>query len=202
MIEPIDLNIFTALEEGEWKPVSLISSPIDPNLVTFLKPVYDYLGHNVWCAGGAVVRYLEGLTTNEADFDLFTPTPEPLFHGLLASGNFSERPKGSISYNLIGPGYSTIQIIDREYHSLEEVLNSFDFRARMVGTDGNQLLMHRYAKEDIEHKVIKFNPGNFSISTTSLYGLVKYGNRGYKLDYYDADKFLKAWGVPHVERVY
>lgn len=183
-------------------PRKIIEKPVPAGLMDFLKPVAGFLGPTIWCAGGAIVRWAEGLSTNEADFDLFSPTPEPLKFGLLSSAKFYEMPDGPLSFNLRADSGEHVQIIQRPYPTLESVIQSFDFRARMLGTDGVRLVMQRYAMEDIEHKRIKFNPGDFSISTTSLFGLVKYGNRGYRIDHVESAKFLKAWGVPSFTKEY
>lgn len=159
-------------------------------------PVYSFLGPDVWLAGGALVRWLEGATRNEGDFDLFTSEPQLLCERLGASGLY-ELSSSMLAISFTGK----IQVIRRPYPSLTDVLESFDFTARMVGTDGIDVLAGKFALVDIQKKCILFNRSKkekLSFSLTSLTGLVRYGNRGYTLDNQNAKLFLEAWECRNV----
>lgn len=172
----------------------------DPEV--FFKPVWDLLGDKVWVAGGAVNRYLEGKPTNSADFDLFSNFDGPIYSKVLErvklqGGDLSI--ESFLAWTFTTPS-GVIQLIKRPYENLQSVLASFDFTARMVGTDGKVLVAHEDSLNDIQRKRIRHFPGDFSITTTSLFGLVKYGTRGYTIDHKESGKFMKAWGVPEQNR--
>lgn len=175
---------------------------VDINIPTrfkhYIQPVLPYLGDTVWLAGGALTRLLEGEETNHADFDLFAVNPSMLWVKLLEDGWHQER-ESSLSWTLrIADWPEPIQVIKRSYESLEQALNSFDFTARMVGTDGTRLIAHPKTLFHIKDKQIRFNPGDFSITITSLFGIAKYANRGYTLNHAEAKNFMKQWGVPGI----
>jgi hypothetical protein len=156
----------------------------------FFEPVWWRLGEGCWLAGGAVVRWLEGAKDiGDGDYDLWGPQPSAI-----TFPEMKRESELSTTYDVRG---ANVQVIKREYQSLEEVLESFDFTARMAGTDGKNLYVGLTTLKDMANKKIVRNPtGNFSINVTSLYGMLKYGNRGYRIDYGEARNMLSAWGVP------
>ena len=168
---------------------------------SFLAPVLKYLNPSVWVAGGALVRAFEGYVQNESDYDLFGMKPEVIRDMLLADGwlllfehprfwNFKAEEPGTIHAKV-----PLVQVIKQPYESIEQLLTSFDFKARMVGTDGMDLYADEQALKDIHDR--KFHSNGTSFNTPgSLAALVKYANRGYTLEHKEAIKFLKAWGVP------
>jgi hypothetical protein len=165
---------------------------ISPSI--FFAPVYRYLDPNtVWLAGGSVVRWLEGERSNAADFDLFSSNPEVLRD--LLNDKLIPLNESFLSYTFETESGDKVQVIKRPYPTLIDVLKSFDFHARMVGTDGNMLIASSRALKDIRYKKITPHEGDFSLTTTSLYGVAKYANRGYTLTHGGARDFLKAWGV-------
>lgn len=168
----------------------------------FFAPVYHLLGPltgplhgGIWLAGGAVVRWLEGEKVNAADFDIFSSDVDEAKRRVEAAG-FQALRDSFLSTTFENRNDVRVQVIKRAYPSLLDVLNSFDFRARMVGTDGNLLYAHPKAQEDISRRQLVQHQGDFSLTVTSLFGLAKYANRGYTLSHSQARNFLKAWGSP------
>jgi hypothetical protein len=138
---------------------------------------------------------LEGQPSNEADFDLFSPAPAAV-HSLLENNGFALNRESLVSYELLDLKGHKIHIVKFPFATIEEALGSFDFTARMAGTDGQLLYTGPSTLKDIRHRVIKRNKaGRFSINTTSLNGVVRYANRGYTLSYGDAQQMLEAWGA-------
>lgn len=165
----------------------------------FFEPVWWRLGEGTWLAGGSVVRWLSGdKHVGDGDFDLWGPKPEAISMGVgLFEVNTELSRTHVVPFGGHPDGQVKVQIINRPYSGLTEVLQSFDFTARMAGTDGKYLFVGDTTLSDIANKRLRRNKtGDFSINITSLYGLVRYANKGYKIDYSESAEMLKSWGVP------
>jgi len=167
----------------------------------FFAPVMAFLGPKVWLAGGSIVRWLEGAKINEGDFDLFTDDPDGLSKRLTEDADCFLTLTSDLAYSH-ETRTANIQVIRRPYLSMESVIDSFDFTARMLAYDGTNFIAGMFTLEHIEDKLLVFNSegksDKMSFSLTSLTGLVKYGNRGYTLDFKNARLFLEAWGCQNV----
>lgn len=157
----------------------------------FFAPVWHLLGPEVWLAGGAVVRWLEGESFNGADFDLYSTDPMQLFNSM-------GRPlvKESQYAITVMQGLAKVQILKHPYSNLEAVFDSFDFSPRTVGTDGTSLVFGDGTMDDLIVKRMRFIRQMEEGPVTSLEGMIRYANRGYTLTHAEATKALKAWGVP------
>src|SRR3990167_4454502 len=153
-------------------------------LNTFAPYVYPYLGKDVWLAGGSLLDFKR--RHEPVDYDLFAQRPAEL------GAEFGYIIRESA---LAWTYKNNIQVIKRSYNSIEDLLNSFDFTIRMIGTDGTFLYKVEGWEEAHNNKKIVFNPGEFSNPLTSLVSVVKYGQKGYTLDYEECRNFLSSWGV-------
>ncbi len=188
-------DIFSDFAEdaNQYKPLaglqpSVIEYPTihsaDREPVSIIAPDFD---KGPWIAGGAPLRWFQGLPVGENDIDVCCANA-------IQAGEVVERVKAYgrdhvkfQSENAITLSYHnkedysrnwTIQIITRRYFSsLQEVIDNFDITVCQIGTDGNGWTLGQSTARDIREKNLRMHQ---PLQPDALKRMVKYWTYGYR----------------------
>lgn len=134
---------------------------------------------SVYLAGGAL-QTLVNPSIKVNDYDLFFKDAEyakiakALLEEVHKATKIFECPRGELTtYSVKG---LKIQLITKFYYnSMEDLINTFDFRAAMFAYDGETLVTTRSAIRDTKKKQITINAIQFPVAT--LNRMIKYAAR-------------------------
>lgn len=145
------LGNYPTVHQEDREPVTLIS----PNLEK-----------GPWIAGGAALRWYQGMPVGESDIDVFCKNAiqaKNVIDNIKSYGRYSVKFESenavTLSYwgDLQNYRQWTVQIITRRYFSsLEEVINSFDLTVCEIGTAGNEWKLGPLTARDIREKNLRF----------------------------------------------
>lgn len=168
----VDVIEFPTVHRNDWEPVNLIWPDID---------------RGPWIAGGAALRWYQGLPVGENDIDVFCANARQasdIIERIKSYGRFTTKFE---SENAVTLDYWnkdeynkrwTIQIITRRYFgSLEEVINNFDITVCEVGTTGNEWRLGPFTARDIRERNLNFK---MPLQPDAMKRLVKYWTYGYR----------------------
>lgn len=135
-------------------------------------------------AGGAVRDLLCGYLPR--DYDLFYMSRDDYKHDMLtlfSSEAFERKPASNVSIEIIHkPTESKINVVFKEFKTIPETLDSFDFTcvkgAINFTADGETLYMHANFLEDATNKVLRID-GELSNPVHTMERLAKFSRRGY-----------------------
>ncbi len=169
------------------KEVDIIQVPCchydDQEPVTIIWPD---LQNGPWMAGGATLRWYQGLPVGENDIDVFCKSKEQMqavVDAVKSYGRYSTKHESdnaiTLSYhNKAGTKYWTIQIIKRRYFdSLQEVVDNFDITVCQIGTGGQEWLMNKNTARDIRERNLRMN---MPLHPDAAKRLAKYWTYGYR----------------------
>lgn len=149
--------------------------------------IWPDMEHGPWIAGGACLRWYQGLPVGESDIDVFCSSRkqvDDIIANVKSYGRFSVKFESDNATTLLywsPEGYSrqwTIQIIKRRYYqNLQEVIDSFDMTVCEIGTGGNEWLMNRHTAKDIRERNLRMKQ---PLQPDALKRLVKYWTYGYR----------------------
>jgi hypothetical protein len=170
--KPVEVFQFPTVHNDDSEPVTLI---------------WPDIKHGPWIAGGACLRWYQGMSVGENDIDVFCANAKQaadVIENIKSYGRYTVKfesenavtleywPKGSYSKRW------TIQIITRRYFaSLEEVINNFDITVCEVGTAGNEWQLGPFTARDIRERNLNFK---LPLQPDALKRLVKYWTYGYR----------------------
>ncbi len=134
---------------------------------------------SVYLAGGAL-QTLVNPSIKINDYDLFFKDGEyakiakALLEEVHKATKIFECPKGELTtYSVKG---MKIQLITKFYYnSMEDLINTFDFRAAMFAFDGETLVTTRSAIHDTKKKLVTINAVQYPVAT--LNRMIKYAAR-------------------------
>jgi hypothetical protein len=171
------------------KEVDAVSYPTvvyqDREPVSIIRP-----GKNgPWIAGGACLRWYQGLPVQDADIDVFCNSKEQaqtLIDEVRSYGRYSNKFTSdnatTIDYHVkhlgVSPSTWTIQIITKRYYSnMQEVIDNFDLSVCQVATDGTSWALGKHTAKDIREKNLRMS---LPLMPDALKRLVKYWTYGYR----------------------
>jgi hypothetical protein len=188
-------DIFNNFEIHEKKPVHKNHGK-DVNLVEFpcvhsndsepLSIIWPDLKEGPWIAGGACLRWYQGLPVGESDIDIFCSSPEQaqsVIDEIKSYGRHSIKYESdnaiTLSYRAKESNKSwTLQVIKRRYfRSLKEVIDNFDISVCQIGTGGNDWLLGHNTARDIRERNLRMN---IPLQPDAAKRMVKYWTYGYR----------------------
>lgn len=162
-------------------------------LLALIKPNME-LGP--WIAGGAGLRWYQGLTTDSSDIDVWFRNRiqfEQVFNILTSYVKYfalvckTENavtlrftiPTEDRSTDQPYPDYFDIQLISKHFFMTpEDIINYFDFTICQVVTDGEQVVLGPRTHYDIKHNILRFS-GEIN-PKLAVRRFTKYLCRGYR----------------------
>lgn len=140
-----------------------------------------------WIAGGAALRWYQGLPVGESDIDVFCANAKQaadVIERIKSYGRYSVKFESenavTLTYNSKDDWskHWTIQIITRRYFSsLKEVIDNFDITVCQVGTAGNDWILGPSTARDIREHNLRFV---MPLQPDALKRLTKYWAYGYR----------------------
>jgi hypothetical protein len=156
----------------------------DKEAVSVIEPNID---KGPWIAGGAPLRWFQGLAVGENDIDVFCANArqaQEVVERIKGYGRFTVKHESENAVTLeywIKDDYSTrwtIQIITRRYFSsMKEVIDNFDITVCEIGTCGNEWILGQFTARDIREKHLRFKQ---PLAADAAKRLVKYWIYGYR----------------------
>ena len=135
----------------------------DVEAVSIIEPD---LKQGPWIAGGAPLRWYQGLPVGESDIDIFcrdARQAQAVIEHIKSYGRYSVKHESenalTISYHKLSnwSDSRTLQVITRRYFSsLEEVIDNFDISVCQIGTTGTEWVMGKNAARDIRERNLRF----------------------------------------------
>lgn len=169
------------------KPVEIIRVPCchneDQEPVTIIWPDAK---HGPWIAGGAALRWYQGLPVGENDIDIFCSSAEQVqqvIDNIKSYGRFSTKFESENAITLSYHGkdglkYWTLQIIKRRYFKdLQDVLDSFDITVCQIATGGQEWVMGKHTARDIREMNLRMN---IPLQPDAAKRMAKYWTYGYR----------------------
>jgi hypothetical protein len=157
----------------------------DQEPVNIIKPDYE---KGPWIAGGACLRWYQGLPVGESDIDVFCASAiqaQQLVEHIKSYGRFHVKADTenavTIEYSKKGGSFMdswVIQIITKRYYtSLKEIVDNFDVTVCQVGTTGDNWILGDYTARDIREKNLRMN---IPLQPDAVKRLTKYWTYGYR----------------------
>jgi hypothetical protein len=175
-ITKLDTESTPDLLEKEPVVEDLTLTKINTNNLKIPFPKFEYCG--CWIAGGCIRSSI--LNEQWSDIDVFGPTDmlDEFVKTNLLNAKQVHKSKLMSTYKLEG---NKIQVIYREYDSMPECLNSFDYTITQFAFDGSHLwcnpdaLIHLFERRLVVHRI---HP-EFAID--SLRRMQKYIKKGFSI---------------------
>ena len=178
--EPVSSNYSKAVDIVEFPTVHKDDS--EP-----LTLIWPDIERGPWIAGGACLRWYQGLPVGDSDIDVFCANAKQaadVIENIKSYGRYSIKFESenavTLSYHS-KDDYSkswTIQIITRRYFSsLEEIISNFDISVCEVGTAGNQWQLGPFTGRDIRERNLRFK---IPLQPDAMKRLIKYWAYGYR----------------------
>jgi hypothetical protein len=140
-----------------------------------------------WIAGGAALRWYQGLTVGDNDIDVFCANARQaaeVIERIKSYGRYQVKHESENAVTIYYHHFSewhtgwNIQIITRRYFgSLEEIINNFDITVCQIGTTGTEWSMAPQTAQDIRQRNLRFN---YPLSADAVKRLTKYWVYGYR----------------------
>ncbi len=168
----LEITEFATIHKADSEPATIIW-PDDRN--------------GPWIAGGACLRWYQGLPVGESDIDVFCrdqAQAQQVIDDIKSYGRFSVKFESENAVTLEHHAKGdwtrswTIQIITRRYFkSLQEVIDNFDITVCQVGTGGNSWLLNAQTARDIRERNLRFR---MPLQPDAPKRLTKYWVYGYR----------------------
>lgn len=138
-----------------------------------------------WIAGGACLRWYQGLPVGENDIDIFCRSPkqvQEVIERIKSYGRYSTKHESdnalTLSYHNKDSKYWTLQVIKRKhFNDMQEVIDNFDITVCQVGTDGNYWALGNNTAKDIRERNLRMNR---PLQPDAAKRLLKYWTYGYR----------------------
>jgi len=167
----VDVVEFPCVHRDDSEPLSII---------------WPNLKEGPWIAGGACLRWYQGLPVGESDIDVFCSSQEQadrVIEEVKSYGRYSTKWESENAvtltyYNKESSRNWTIQIIKRRYFmSLKDVIDNFDITVCQIGTGGNDWLLGGRTARDIRERNLRMV---YPLQPDALKRLTKYWTYGYR----------------------
>lgn len=162
-------------------PYATVVSP-DQEPVNVVQPTE----RGPWIAGGACLRWYQGLPVGDSDIDVFCASAEQaqqVINAVKSYGRYSNRFQSenatTLDYWAKDSGSRwTIQIITKRYYAnMQEIIDNFDLTVCQIATDGKTWVLGEHTARDIrEHNLRMKVP----LQPDALKRLTKYWTYGYR----------------------
>lgn len=169
---PVEIQEYKTVHKNDIEAVSVINPNID------IGP---------WIAGGAPLRWWQGIPVGESDIDIFCRDAiqaDEIINNIKSHGRWTKKYESENATTLLywrEGDYQqqwTLQVIKKRYYkSLEEVINSFDISVCQIGTCGNEWKLGAFTAQDIRNKVLNFKE---PLQPDAVKRLLKYWIYGYR----------------------
>lgn len=176
-----------SIHPNQGKSIDIINFPCvhrdDSEPLTIICPD---LKQGPWIAGGACLRWYQGLPVGESDIDVFCSSQEQadrVIETVKSYGRYTTRYESSNAVTLTYHSKEhnrewIIQIIKRRYFlSLKEVIDNFDITVCQIGTGGNDWLLGEQTAKDIRERSLRMN---LPLQPDATKRLLKYWTYGYR----------------------
>ena len=170
--QPVDVVDFPTVHRADSEPITLIWPDIE---------------RGPWIAGGAPLRWWQGLPVGESDIDVFCASQaqaEVIIERIKEFGRWTRKYDSENATTLSywskkdSSKIWTIQVIKRRYFtSLEEVIGNFDMTVCEIGTCGNNWVLGKQTAKDIRERNLRMN---LPLTPDALKRMVKYWTYGYR----------------------
>jgi hypothetical protein len=170
--QPVDVVDFPTVHRSDSEPITLI---------------WPDIKRGPWIAGGAPLRWWQGLPVGESDIDVFCANQaqaEVVIERIKEFGRWQRKYDSenatTLSYWSKNDSSKvwTIQVIKRRYfNSLEEVISNFDMTVCEIGTCGNNWVLGKQTARDIRERHLRMN---LPLTPDALKRMVKYWTYGYR----------------------
>lgn len=171
--EAVEVKQYSTIHCEDWEAVTLIQ----PNLE-----------NGPWIAGGACLRWFQGLSVGQNDIDVFCRNAVQAQQTIERIKSYGRYSLKFLSDNAVTIEYwskdsseidhKVIQIITRRYFgSLKEVIDNFDISVCEIGTCGNDWHLGPFTARDIREKNLRFK---LPLQPDSPKRLTKYWTYGYR----------------------
>lgn len=168
----VNIIEYPTVHKNDYEPVSIIQPDLEKG---------------PWIAGGAALRWYQGVPVGNSDIDVFcanSQQAQDIIDRVKSFGRFNNKHSSENAETL--DHYKkdewavswTIQIIRRRYFkSLEEVINNFDISVCQVGTAGFEWKLGNDTARDIREKNLRFK---MPLQPDAPKRLTKYWTYGYR----------------------
>ena len=170
--QPVDVVDFPTVHRADSEPITLIWPDIE---------------RGPWIAGGAPLRWWQGLPVGESDIDVFCANQaqaEVVIERIKEFGRWQRKYDSenatTLSYWSKNDSSKvwTIQVIKRRYFtSLEDVISNFDMTVCEIGTCGNDWVLGKQTARDIRERNLRMK---LPLTPDALKRVVKYWTYGYR----------------------
>lgn len=138
-----------------------------------------------WIAGGAPLRWFQGLPVSENDIDIFCRSPkqvQEVIDRIKSYGRYSTKYDSenavTLRYHSKEDKYWTLQIVKRKFfNDMQEVIDNFDITVCQVGTDGHYWSLANNTAKDIRERNLRMN---MPLHPDAAKRLLKYWTYGYR----------------------
>lgn len=170
--KPINVVEFPTIHKEDNEPLNLI---------------WPHPEKGPWIAGGAALRWYQGLPVGESDIDIFCANAKQATDIIDEIKSYGRHYVKYQSENAVTIDYHnkesyakkwTLQIITKRYFSsLQEVIDNFDISVCQIGTDGNSWTLGPTTARDIREKNLRMR---MPLQPDALKRLTKYWTYGYR----------------------
>lgn len=167
-----EIKSYPTINVVDHEPVSII----EPNLE-----------NGPWIAGGAALRWYQGLPVGDSDIDVFCKNAvqaQQVIERVKSYGRYNVKFESENAVTLTYYSNESIatewivQIITRRFFpSLEDVIRSFDITVCEIGTCGNEWKLGSFTARDIRERNLNFK---LPLQPDAPKRLVKYWTYGYR----------------------
>ena len=168
----VDVVDFPTIHRADSEPITLIWPDIE---------------RGPWIAGGAPLRWWQGLPVGENDIDVFCASQaqaEVVIERIKEFGRWQRKYDSDNATTLSywskddSSKVWTIQVIKRRYfNSLEDVISNFDMTVCEIGTCGNNWVLGKQTARDIRERNLRMK---LPLTPDALKRVVKYWTYGYR----------------------
>ena len=140
-----------------------------------------------WIAGGAPLRWYQGLPVGDSDIDVFCRSPKQamdIIERLKSFGRFTVKAESDNAITLDywnKESYDnrwTIQVIRRRFfNNYDEIIKNFDISVCQIVTDGTHVELGEYTARDIREKNLRMTQ---PLHDDAVKRLTKYWVYGYR----------------------
>ena len=171
--KPVEVQQYPTIHHDDWEAVTLVQPDLE---------------NGPWIAGGACLRWFQGLSVGQNDIDVFCRNAvqaQQTIERIKSYGRYSVKyqSENAVTIEYLSNGSSqldhkVIQVITRRYFgSLKEVIDSFDISVCELGTCGNEWRLGPFTARDIREKNLRFK---LPIQPDAPKRLTKYWTYGYR----------------------
>lgn len=181
-IKAIDLfSVFNTSDFFTDKPLPVLET-VNKSDIKLLEMI-NLSKYNAYVAGGAALRWYQGLPAKSHDIDIWF---ESQIDMRLMSSEFS--PRYSLRYSsdnaetfeiTVDNNTYRVQLIKpKKQQTIQEIIESFDITVTQVATNGTHWWIGKNFAQDLKHRRLRFN----KLSAISSKRLIKYWAYGFEPD--------------------